>query len=223
MITAAARRLPALLILSLGACAGPAALGPARPTLQPVEHWLVQRGGMHAAMELVTQQDAAGEALLRTPALPVDPDDATLWHLEARLLSTVQAEGGVGIAAPQVGIPRRVILVQRLDLPGEPFQAFRNPRLVSADGAQEVGWEGCLSVPGVRAQVRRARAVEVEHALPGGETARVRVEGFTARIFQHELDHLDGVLYLERREPDSLIDEAEYQARKARGEIPPRR
>jgi peptide deformylase len=212
--------LPGLALLLVSGCATPAARGPRLVSgLHPTEQWLVLRGGMHAPLELATQAEAAGDALLRSAAREVDPDDPALEHLEARMRATLQAAQGVGLAAPQVGILRRVILVQRLDLPEQPIRAYRNPSLTWRSPETELGWEGCLSVPGFRARVRRARAVEVEHALRDGSRVRERVEGFSARIFQHEVDHLDGVLYLDRREPGPLVPEAVYQRLKAEGAL----
>ncbi len=208
------------LALALGGCATPAGHG-LRPAsgLHPTEQWLVLRSSMHAPMELVTQAEPAGDALLRAQARPVDADDPALAHLEARMRATLGAVGGVGLAAPQVGVPRRLVLVQRLDQLGQPLQAYLNPRLTWRSPETELGWEGCLSVPGYRAQVRRAHSVEVEHELQDGRRVRERVEGFTARIFQHEIDHLDGVLYLDRREPGPLVPEEVYQRLKSEGAL----
>lgn len=125
--------------------------------------------------------------------------------LIAKMLHTVTdpSQDGVGIAAPQVGISRRIVLVQRFDLPGEPFVAFLNPQIDSLFGEVLPGPEGCLSVPGKRGIVRRNRSLILSYV--DGETLdahRDTIEGFTAVIVQHECDHLDGVLYTDRA--DSL-------------------
>lgn len=102
-----------------------------------------------------------------------------------------------------VGILRRIVLVQRFDLPGEPFIAFLNPQIDSLFGEVLPGPEGCLSVPGKRGIVRRNRSLILSYV--DGETLdahRDTIEGFTAVIVQHECDHLDGVLYTDRA--DSL-------------------
>ena len=127
-----------------------------------------------------------------------------------KMLSTVTdpSQDGVGIAAPQVGINRRIVLVQRLDKADEPFEAYVNVRLDSLYGAPVSGREGCLSVPGLRGTVTRYANVVVSYVdLQTGERRSEEVEGYTARIFQHECDHLDGILYTDRA--DSLYIVAE--------------
>jgi len=106
---------------------------------------------------------------------------------------------GVGIAAPQVGILRRMIAVQRFDKPGEPFECYVNPEIVGRSAARTAGREGCLSVPETSGTVLRADRIVLRYLdettmRPVTDT----VEGFTAVIFQHEIDHLDGVLFIDR-------------------------
>ncbi len=149
--------------------------------------------------------------ILRTPCKELSQKELEsdeLQTLLAKMLHTVTdpSQDGVGIAAPQVGLSRRIILVQRLDKPGEPFESYVNVRIDSLYGETVLGQEGCLSVPGFRGTVPRAYGVVVSYAdVPGiGHEATgsgrksERVEGFTARIFQHECDHLDGILYTDR-------------------------
>jgi peptide deformylase len=147
-------------------------------------------------------------AELASPLMPV---------LLEKMLFTVRhpSQEGVGIAAPQVGISRRAVLVQRFDKPGEPFEAYLNIRIDSLSGEPVIGPEGCLSVPGLRGMVPRAPRIVISYVRPAfssggddglgedsGESAPRRVqecvEGFTAVIFQHECDHLDGILYTDR-------------------------
>ena len=121
-----------------------------------------------------------------------------LQSLIDKMLYTVQdpSQDGVGIAAPQVGVNRRIVCVQRLDKPGEPFEAYVNIRIDSLSGQLVTGREGCLSLPGLRGMVPRYREIVISYVQPGaGERVSETVEGFTAVIFQHECDHLDGVLY----------------------------
>jgi len=109
------------------------------------------------------------------------------------------SQDGVGIAAPQVGISRRVIWVQRFDKPGEPFECYLNPHLDSLGGDVLIGPEGCLSVPPYRGMVPRHSEVTVSYLRPDSrQRIREHVQGYTAIIFQHELDHLDGRLYTSR-------------------------
>ncbi len=117
-----------------------------------------------------------------------------------RMLATVQApeNDGVGIAAPQVGISRRLVAVQRFDKEGEPFEFFVNPEIVRYGSEVAPGSEGCLSVPSCRGIVERAQEIDVRYRSASGSDTLETVIGFTAVIFQHEIDHLGGVLYVDR-------------------------
>ena len=123
---------------------------------------------------------------------------------------THPSQDGVGIAGPQVGLNRRVVAVQRFDKEGEPFEVYPNIRIIWASDSLANGPEGCLSVPDRREEVARSTEIVIEYAdmqalkeiegLKGGDIPMVRdtVKGFTAVIFQHETDHLDGILYIDR-------------------------
>ena len=122
------------------------------------------------------------------------------------MLYTVKdpSQDGVGIAAPQVGINRRMVCVQRFDKPGEPFECYANIRIDSLFGSIVKGREGCLSVPGQRGIVPRWSNVAISYTDPvSGERCSETIEGFSAIIFQHECDHLDGILYTDKA--DSLF------------------
>jgi len=154
----------------------------------------------------------AEERLLRTPSLHLDPTDSDLPLLAARMKATLDAEKGVGIAAPQVGLLRRAVWVQRQDLPDQPFQFYANPRIV-AYGAETVrGWEGCLSIPAGYGEVDRPASITVGWQQEDGTEHVETVEGWTARIFQHEVDHLDGVLFTDRMISAELMEKAAYRA-----------
>ena len=112
---------------------------------------------------------------------------------------TAPSQEGVGIAAPQVGLNRRLVLVQRLDKEGEPFEAYANIRIDTLTGPIVHGAEGCLSVPGMRGMVARHSEVTVSYVNPTTlEACTETITGFTAIIFQHEIDHLEGILYVDR-------------------------
>ena len=123
-----------------------------------------------------------------------------LQTLLAKMLRTVTdpSQDGVGIAAPQVGLNRRIVCVMRYDKPGEPFESFLNIRIDSLIGPVSPGPEGCLSLPGLYGIVPRHQAVQISYLTPDGKPVTERVEGYTAIIFQHECDHLDGILYTDR-------------------------
>lgn len=141
-------------------------------------------------------------SILRTPSADLSSAElrsALLKTLEAKMLRSVTdpSQDGVGIAAPQVGINRRVVWVQRLDKDGEPFECYENIRIDSLFGETVLLEEGCLSVPPLRGRVPRYNDVKISY-LSNGQKVTETVEGYTARIFQHECDHLDGILYIDR-------------------------
>ena len=132
--------------------------------------------------------------------------------LVQRMLETVQSpeQDGVGIAAPQVGQNLRIICVQRFDKPDEPFESYLNVRLDSLFGEMKSGPEGCLSVPPYRGEVRRHQSVVVSYVDPTTlKPQKDTVHGYTAVIFQHECDHLDGILYIDRA--DTVYIDAAWQ------------
>lgn len=143
-------------------------------------------------------------AILRTPSVDLtaaELSSAELQVLLDKMLYTVQhpSQDGVGIAAPQVGLNKRIVCVQRFDKAGEPFECYLNAHLDSLGGEIAVGPEGCLSIPGKRGLVPRHTKVQIRYVAPGTTQAGTEeVEGFTAVIFQHEIDHLDGILYTDR-------------------------
>jgi peptide deformylase len=106
---------------------------------------------------------------------------------------------GVGIAAPQIGVNKRVIIVKRFDKLNEPFEAYINPKILQFSMLQATREEGCLSVDGIRCEVERPYAILVSYTTVWGESKTEMVEDYTARIFQHEIDHLDGILFTERK------------------------
>ncbi|WP_302378996.1 peptide deformylase [uncultured Alistipes sp.] len=122
------------------------------------------------------------------------------------LLTTVRnpQNEGVGIAAPQVGIGLRVIAVQRFDLPGEPFGVYVNPEIVRRTGPAVPGPEGCLSVPDRYGDVARPQQIEIRYRDSRFIRRREVIRGYTAVIFQHEVDHLDGILFIDRMAAERL-------------------
>jgi peptide deformylase len=142
-------------------------------------------------------------------------ESQTFKVLKERMLATVKdtLDEGVGIAAPQVGISRRVVAVQRFDKEGEPFEFYVNPVIVSFSESTVLGKEGCLSVPDVVGTVRRSKQIELSYDDLDSYTStdgdiritdeKVKrrtetVKGYTAIIFQHEIDHLDGILFIDK-------------------------
>lgn len=205
--------IPLAVLLAQGCSARRGAVRPDLPdetVLDPTERYLILSGEAGQPMELVLDSSEAGDALLRTPSRPLDLDDPATHHLADRMLATVQEAGGVGIAAVQVGVPRMLLWAQRFDLDGNPFHAFVNPEVFDTDGETAEGWEGCLSVSDVYSLVERAVSISLRYRTLDGEELTETVGGFTAVILQHELDHLDGVLFTDRADQEGFITREEY-------------
>lgn len=145
-----------------------------------------------------------GEPLLRQVAAPVRRFDADLGALIADMNDTMRSLNGAGLAAPQIGVSLRVVIFEVTvnprypDVPPIPYTVLVNPELTPLDDRQEEGWEGCLSVPGLRGLVPRFRNLRYRGFDLEGAPIDRTVEGFHARVVQHEVDHLDGILYPER-------------------------
>jgi peptide deformylase len=122
------------------------------------------------------------------------------------MLDTMREAPGVGLAAPQVGVSKRVIVVEYAELPDAEDQPaptpkqymLANPEIVRRSRTMVIGTEACLSVPGFTGQVERHTEVTVEGLNAHGDQVRIRARGWLARIFQHEIDHLDGILFTDR-------------------------
>jgi peptide deformylase len=165
---------------------------------------------------------SAGDPVLRGRAAEVDEarlGSKDLLDLVELMINTMRAAPGVGLAAPQIGLPLRVIVLEdpadvvaSLDAEARaargrvafPVVAIINPVLRLLEGPGATFFEGCLSVPGYAAQVTRALEVEVTGKTPMGEPVQWRVSGWPARILQHECDHLDGTLYVDRMDSRTL-------------------
>ena len=134
-----------------------------------------------------------GDDVLRQKCFPVEEFDEKLWKLLDDMKETVKKEEGAGLAAPQVGVLRRLAVVD-VD---EGYFELINPVIVSQKGEQS-GWEGCLSVRGKSGIVSRPMKVMVVYQDRNGEKQTIKAKGFFARAICHELDHLDGVLYIDK-------------------------
>ena len=152
-----------------------------------------------AALALVRQYP---DPVLRMKAKEVEELDDSVSGLVERMTRLMDEARGVGLAAPQLGVLRRVLVYRTAE--DEPAIALVNPRLVSASEEVETADEGCLSLgaASVVVEVERPVHVTVEGLSPAGEETRIDAEGLAARVLQHELDHLDGVLTLDRTTPE---------------------
>lgn len=138
-----------------------------------------------------------GDPVLRAPAEPVAEVDDEVRRLIDDMLETMYEADGVGLAAPQVGVGRRIIVVDVREPDVPPFGLI-NPGIVERSEELERGEEGCLSIPGLREIVERPARVVVEGIDRDGTPRRIEAEGLLARCLQHEVDHLDGILFLDR-------------------------
>jgi peptide deformylase len=163
-----------------------------------------------------------GHPVLRGRAEEVtDPTAPEIRHLIADMAETLADIGGAGLAAPQIHVPRRVVIfrvpAERLSgRPGDEAQdltAIINPIIEPLGDEIELGWEGCLSVPGLKGAVPRFARIRYRGVAPDRTPIDRTVEGFHARVVQHECDHLDGVLYPQRMNDMRLLMFVEEGAR----------
>lgn len=159
-----------------------------------------------------------GHPILRQPAQWVDDVHAAYIQQTLCLMQNVLADTqGVGLAAPQIGISQQIIIIASRPSPRYPHApsmeplVMINPSFTSDGTIQEKDWEGCLSIPALRAQVPRFQQLTAHYTDRHGQTNTMTLQGFIARIFQHEYDHLHGIVYLDRVDrPTDIIAESEY-------------
>ncbi len=132
--------------------------------------------------------------VLRTSAREVKNINSGVQRLIDDMLETLRDAGGVGLAANQVGVLKRILIAQTQN---EEYMVMINPSFTNEDG-EEIGVEGCLSIPGLYGEVSRAKKVSLSALNRQGEEIMVEAEGLTARILQHEMDHLNGVLFTDK-------------------------
>lgn len=172
------------------------------------------------------------DPVLRRKARPVSVFDKNLQVLIDDMIETMRAAPGVGLAAPQVGISERLIVVEYAEPPEEDeaedgtaieaveparkikprLYVMANPEIVRASSEMVLGVEGCLSIPGLVGEVERYATLQVKGLNRRGQAMKVKAEGWLARIFQHEIDHINGVVFPDRAsrvwkpEPDEVED-----------------
>ena len=156
-----------------------------------------------------------GHPLLRQPARALEPDEIGsegIKRLIDDMVDTLHDYGGIGLAAPQVAESIRIAIIEMDGEPtryGEldpvPLTVFINPVIEVIDPATAGYWEGCLSVPGLRGFVERPQHVRILYTTDRGEAAELELEGFHATVFQHEFDHLDGKLFIDRLKDSRLL------------------
>jgi len=170
------------------------------------------------AMSIIRQIAQLGQPVLREVAKRIErPGDPAVQSLIDDLLVTVADANGVGIAAPQVFVSLSLFIVASRSNPRYPNApdmepvAMINPELIWASSDKEKGWEGCLSIPGLRGVVPRHTRIGVRYQTRKGEVREEEYSHFLARVFQHEFDHVQGVVFIDRVESTrELVTEKEY-------------
>lgn len=186
----------AMVVLSVVGCGG---LGH-RLTLSERE-LVMSSDGLMRVLLVTSREDSL---LLRkhcTDLTAKDLQSEVYDRLARRMVATVtdSTQDGVGLAAPQVGLNRRVVAVMRFDKPGYPFEVYPNIYIEYYSEETQTGPEGCLSIPGPAGEVERSQQIIIRYTDPATLSAvRDTVDGYTAVIFQHEVDHLEGILFTDR-------------------------
>ncbi len=165
----------------------------------PEKHRILS-GDTTALLKVLVYTNALDMEVLGAVSQDIDPNDPLLPLLSRRMYLSMRdtANPGVGIAAPQVGINRNAIWIQRFDKSGSPFELYINPQILKASILSRKGGEGCLSVPEERGKLMRNYAIMVTYQLFDGGWHTEMLEDFSAVIFQHEYDHLQGILFPDR-------------------------
>jgi peptide deformylase len=139
-----------------------------------------------------------GHPTLRKVAKPVEKFDQNLEKLVLDMVETMRLNDGIGLAAPQVNVSKRLFVIDKKLINEEwEAEAYINPKIIKADGSNILE-EGCLSIPNIRADVDRPFKIEVEYQTLKGEKVREEMDDLLARVFQHEFDHLEGVLFVDK-------------------------
>jgi len=165
---------------------------------------IINQGDIKTLLPIFQTTDSHQHTTLLRQSKEIDPKDPNTAVLVARMKeSLLSTDGGVGIAAPQVGINRKVIWVQRFDKEGEPLEYFINPVITWKSELQNLGPEGDLSIPDFRDQFYRSKVIQLQYVDLKGQKYSEIVEGFTAVIFQHEIDHLFGILISDKKKNET--------------------
>ncbi len=154
-----------------------------------------------------------GEPVLREKAIPVKEITPEILNFIKDMAETMYADSGVGLAAPQVGVSKRIMVIDEEE---DGLMVLINPMIVKSEG-EVVDEEGCLSIPGVYSQVKRSSKVTVKALNENGDPIEITKEGLTSRALQHEIDHLDGILFIDRigrMERQMLLNKLKKKKRK---------
>ena len=172
------------------------------------ERKLIESGDKKAMLKVIEITDEKELKILKSVSTDIDVKDDLLPILAERMYLSMRdpKNPGIGIAAPQIGINRNIIWVQRFDKAGEPFELYINPKIVWRSQLLRKGKEGCLSIPDITGDVLRNYTIKLIYQDKNGKQFEEIIEGFTAVIFQHETDHLNGILFTDRVKEQEKIE-----------------
>lgn len=156
---------------------------------------------LRAAWERHPEIVKLGDPMLRKVARPITRFTQETHELIRRMSSIMKEANGLGLAAPQVGVSMRIVVYDA----GDGLRVLINPRVVHSKGEQTEPAEGCLSVPGLQGTVARAKEIRVKAFDQRGKPLLRRMMDLEARVVQHEIDHLDGILFFDRADPETLV------------------
>jgi peptide deformylase len=140
-----------------------------------------------------------GQETLRTPAIRIVKVDDSIRQLAKDMLLTMYSAKGIGLAAPQVGVQKRILVIDlNFEDPDTPPNVFINPEIISSSASLDTYEEGCLSIPGVYLNVLRPSSIKLSYRDEMGRPKKMNAEGLMARCIQHEIDHLNGVLFVDK-------------------------
>ena len=173
------------------------------------EQQIVAKTDNSGKLRVLLVENAVDSLVLykKSKKIKADSSNTELTSFVEALYTTVKDPNnpGVGIAAPQVGISRKIIWVQRFDKENEPFELYFNIKILNYSEAKQDGTEGCLSVNGYRGTVNRSAEITIKYDTFYEKNITETITGFTAVIFQHEIDHLFGILYTDRITDETLL------------------
>lgn len=164
-----------------------------------------------------------GQETLRTPANRIVKVDDSIRKLAKDMLITMYSAKGIGLAAPQVGVQKRILVIDlNFEDPESPPNVFINPEIISSSASVDTYEEGCLSIPGVYLNVVRPSSIKLSYRDEMGRPKKMNAEGLMARCIQHEIDHLNGVLFVDKvTDQDELkkqLQENKFNAKHVRQE-----
>lgn len=176
--------------------------------LSKEERKIIETGDKKTMLKVIEITDEKELKILKSVSKDIDPKDDLLPLLTERMYLSMRDPNnpGIGIAAPQIGINRNIIWVQRFDKDGEPFELYLNPKIIWRSQLLRKGPEGCLSIPDITGNVLRNYTIKLTYQDKTGKQFEEIIEGFTAVVFQHETDHLNGILFTDRMTEQEKIE-----------------